>query len=675
MAAREALSTAIRSRDLTALHDALEAAEGVLPGDLSEVTRARELRAQVERERRIAEEECKRQAAEADLREAISCADWDGIQACQQRARALRFTEDCEVMILADSTLEELRDAHEVEEAKRLVESTEARLAYLAQQEAELTGSAHKKERSSIGKEILGLKNDPAYLSAVRFLKNPDAERKRRQDRRLASERRAAEESERRAQRCLEARQELATAISGRDEAAVQALLEEDILNDIDTRSAEAFLVEQAERNAATAKDGALLQFSYASLDRRAFFGASIAMNEFLTDQYAMQEGADFKLKVQKKGNSVLVAFRSAEFAEVVLDTAKQLAARLSAGHVVASAEICGPADFTDEVEESLPDARQDAENLQRRPARRESQQAIRAMSKRSGGATNNSSDKGGKPASHTNRDARGKNSFAALAGEQMQAGAAADAPEAGGVSADASWPTLSARPRPTGEADADGFVRVGHGNVRNESAPSASSAYPGKGKGKSKGGGRGGPSSGAENTIPLPRRAADMLQRDRRQAELFHRDLKTFAGKFRVAAELQGLSCVVMKPMGQVHQETLQRARSELQRLLDYYFPERQATVSAVASAAAKSQPEPTCRGVRLRVSEDGAGIEMTPTTDGYRVDFVEDSPGQDFMPGEFITEINGFPLVGLEEEALEDIFGENFGDGAVLTVMAWPE
>lgn len=663
--ARAALLSAIRNRSFEALTSALEAAESILPGDTVEVTKARELRAQVEREMRVAETKRACQAAEAELRSAIADLDWDAIQACQQGARDLGFAEDSEVMLLAASTLDELRDAHEVEEAERLVQSTEARLVELAKREAELAGASYKKERNTIGKEILALKNDSAYLSAVRFLKNPHAERKRREDRRLASERRAAEESERRAQRCSEAQQELAAAIAARDEAAVQALLDEDVLDSADQQAAHDFVAEQAERKAAAAQDGALLQFSYSSLDRRAFFGASIAMNEFLTDQYSMQEGTDFKLKVQKRGNSVLVAFRSIEFAEVVLDTAQQLAARLSGQHVVASAEIRGPADFSDEVEESLPDARQDAENLQRRPARAESEKAVRSARNRASGVSDSSASQ----PPRAGRDARsGNNAFSALSVQT-------DAEPGSATVTPATTPahsTHTARPRSTGEADADGFVRVGTSGKRGEATEtqsgtasyaqkgdatwgnsSASSAYPSKGKGK------GGSANVSEDTMPLPRRAAAMLQRDRAQAELFHKDLKTFAGKFRVAAELRGLDCVVMKPMGFVHQETKQRARVELQRLLDYYFPERQ---------------EPRYRSARLRVSEDGAGIEMTATEHGYRVDLVEDFPGQDFVPGEVIVEINGVSLVGLEEEALEDAFADHFADGAVLSVMPAP-
>ncbi|CAE7625685.1 unnamed protein product, partial [Symbiodinium pilosum] len=105
------------------------------------------------------------------------------------------------------------------------------------------------------------------------------------------------------------------------------------------------------------------------------------------------------------------------------------------------------------------------------------------------------------------------------------------------------------------------------------------------------------------------------------------------------------------------VHQDTRQKARQELQSLLDYHFP----------------APTPTRameRQVRLRVAESGAGIDLTPSDRGFHIDHVEDFPGQEFSAGEVILAINGCPLSGLTEEEVEDTFGANFGDGAVLVI-----
>merc|ERR1712039_693693 len=119
---------------------------------------------------------------------------------------------------------------------------------------------------------------------------------------------------------------------------------------------------------------------------------------------------------------------------------------------------------------------------------------------------------------------------------------------------------------------------------------------------------------------------------------------------RFRMIAELRGLDAVVMRPMGIVHPEARKRARAELEGLLDFYFPKHN---------------ELERRQVQLRVhDEHGAGIDLTHTEHGYRVDGVEDIPGQDFVPGEVIIEINNRPLAGLSEEAIEATFGECFSN-----------
>lgn len=82
-----------------------------------------------------------------------------------------------------------------------------------------------------------------------------------------------------------------------------------------------------------------------------------------------MREGSDFKLKVVTSCSSVLVAFRSPEFAEAILSTAKSLAQTLPSGHqagIVAYADVHGPLNFGDEVQGWLPECRQDADKLQR---------------------------------------------------------------------------------------------------------------------------------------------------------------------------------------------------------------------------------------------------------------------------------------------------------------------
>eukprot|EP00929_Paragymnodinium_shiwhaense_P075401 TRINITY_DN3854_c0_g1_i1.p1 TRINITY_DN3854_c0_g1~~TRINITY_DN3854_c0_g1_i1.p1 ORF type:complete len:1545 (+),score=454.06 TRINITY_DN3854_c0_g1_i1:54-4637(+) len=73
------------------------------------------------------------------------------------------------------------------------------------------------------------------------------------------------------------------------------------------------------------------------------------------------------------------------------------------------------------------------------------------------------------------------------------------------------------------------------------------------------------------------------------------------------------------------------------------------------------------------IRVHPDkGAGVELTPTCWGMRVDEVEAEPGQPHLqPGSTITKIGGVNLLGLpSEDAVADAFGEGFGDNALIDV-----
>ncbi|CAJ1334341.1 unnamed protein product [Effrenium voratum] len=75
--------------------------------------------------------------------------------------------------------------------------------------------------------------------------------------------------------------------------------------------------------------------------------------------------------------------------------------------------------------------------------------------------------------------------------------------------------------------------------------------------------------------------------------------------------------------------------------------------------------------RDVRLRVhAEKGAGIDLEPCEKGFRVEAVEDFPGQDLTVGDVIVEVNGTQLGGLSDEAMEEAFGSQFAEGARLIV-----
>lgn len=73
----------------------------------------------------------------------------------------------------------------------------------------------------------------------------------------------------------------------------------------------------------------------------------------------------------------------------------------------------------------------------------------------------------------------------------------------------------------------------------------------------------------------------------------------------------------------------------------------------------------------------EMGAGLDLEATPSGYRVEAVEGAPQQaeELRPGALIVTVDGFPLFGLDEEALEKAFGSRFKDGASLELLDWEE
>jgi len=666
------LDAAVVSRQVEPLRTALAVAEGALLDPFCpNMCEARDMLAKLEEEARLEEDARVRQAAMEALQGLLRSGDFDAIEAGRRRVLQLGIPADSEVLRSATAALEELREAHELEEAERIVKETRERLAALAAREAQITGPAHKKERAAIGKEVMALRGEEDYLSAARFLKEPVAERWRRSERALELERKAAERQEQRRRRQVEAQEELRIAIAACDEDAVRALLVEEALVGEGTEQASTFLAEQEHRRQTAKRDAALLELSFPGLEKRAFFQASIAVNELLTDRYSMQEGSDFKLKVVKASNSVLVAFRSSDFAEAVQRTAQAFAAAGASANLVASAEVRGAIDFSFEVQEALPSMRQDAEAMHRKTVRPESEKAVWEIMMPN----------------------------AAPPSSAVAAASRASAPD-GGVGGRGGKSRGRGSNQPTTPPRVAEGASGGDGSTLTQSHGGGQTAYPdlagalgrgaqgGRGRGTS--GGSTGPLSSSvlaagcsvkgrtigrgcivgDDAFPLPRSGVAMLQRDRATAATFHSDLKTFAGKFQVAAELHGLETVIMKPMGFVHQATLRQARAELEGLLDYYFPTRH------EESLRKSELLLRRRVVELRVDEThGAGIEMTPTEHGYRIDHVEDFPGQAFAPGEVIAEVEGLPLAGLSAEDMEDAFAECFGNGVSLVLIQHPD
>mmetsp|Transcript_7830 Transcript_7830/g.17076 ORF Transcript_7830/g.17076 Transcript_7830/m.17076 type:complete len:130 (-) Transcript_7830:176-565(-) len=123
--------------------------------------------------------------------------------------------------------------------------------------------------------------------------------------------------------------------------------------------------------------------------------------------------------------------------------------------------------------------------------------------------------------------------------------------------------------------------------------------------------------------------------------------------------------------------------AQEELQKLLKFYLrssPEvisepvplqRHATAPADRSAPRAAASPPLLTVPLIVDPELGAGIDVECGPHGYQVVSVDDMPGQKFEPGDIIIAIAGKSLAGLEEEEQEEIFGENFEEGAVLQIL----
>lgn len=691
--ALRSLEESVKARAPEPLRRALTAAESLLscPQELRTPARqalhhAKSLLQELEEEARRDQEEGRRKETEDGLRAAIERADWHAIVAGRARAEATGFQEDSELLQSAAAALEELREAHELEEAERIVTEMNAKLEELRRQENELVGPVHKKQRNAIGKKILSCRNCEDFVSSQRFLKNPEEERARRIACARELKKRAEEERKRLLQRQREALAELHAVLEASDEDAVRALLVEDILEAADVEAAEAFLSGQELRRKEAEKDAALCEFSFAGMDRRTLFQASVAINGLLTEKYGLQEGSDFKFKVVAASNSVFVAFCSTAAAEEVRATAAE-AARNTA--VVAQAEVRGPGAFSHVPDATLQGLRRDAEGLR-----------ARALAAGAAGQDTLLNNQAATVSSLGSRSSVGPEDAAERGGPRPLTAAKSTG------SNDGEWSRVDPRQRGAGGR---GGCSAGGPAVRSQTAweggrrdERGHNAYSGKGAGGRGGGGRGGGGGGggpgdgawglggggrggggaaaassAEEAVPLPRSAAAVLQRDQETARGFHEDLRMFAARFGVRAELQdGLGAVVVRPAGSgLQPDVLRGAREELRGLIAYYFPEAAAptapataAVRATAGSAVSSQP---CRQVHLVVDpERGAGLELSPTPAGFRVDRVEEYPGQELVVGETIVEIGGRVLAGLGEDEMEDAFRELFAHGAVLLV-----
>jgi len=70
----------------------------------------------------------------------------------------------------------------------------------------------------------------------------------------------------------------------------------------------------------------------------------------------------------------------------------------------------------------------------------------------------------------------------------------------------------------------------------------------------------------------------------------------------------------------------------------------------------------------------QGGAGLQFEATEFGYLIEGVENDAGQDacLQTGSSVISINDVPLMGLDEDALNETFGKNFRDGAKVVVLS---
>jgi len=79
------------------------------------------------------------------------------------------------------------------------------------------------------------------------------------------------------------------------------------------------------------------------------------------------------------------------------------------------------------------------------------------------------------------------------------------------------------------------------------------------------------------------------------------------------------------------------------------------------------------TLRHCKLRVHEQGAGLDMEESEHGYVVEAIGEKPGQDplLQRGDAIIAIEGHRLMGLQSDDIGEIFGTHFRDGANLVLL----
>merc|ERR1712083_351752 len=143
--------------------------------------------------------------------------------------------------------------------------------------------------------------------------------------------------------------------------------------------------------------------------------------------------------------------------------------------------------------------------------------------------------------------------------------------------------------------------------------------------------------------------------------------DLRTFQQRFKCFAQVRRNQVVV--DLGGVPQEQHPAAKAELIGIIRHNLQTEptEVTLDSLEDTRSNSRLVTTT----LRVSKSaGAGLDLVPENGGMRIESIVGNPPQpDLQPGDLIVRINDIPLVGTVER-VEATFGENFQDGACISV-----
>lgn len=120
--------------------------------------------------------------------------------------------------------------------------------------------------------------------------------------------------------------------------------------------------------------------------------------------------------------------------------------------------------------------------------------------------------------------------------------------------------------------------------------------------------------------------------------------------------------------PFDSIRQQALQLMNPEANNLFSSQKPELERAWS-LPPTAQERVTDSLLRKTTLRVTSDGAGLELETCEHGYLVTAVESQPGQPGLTiGEAIIGIGGTLLLGRSSEEVEELFGAAFQNGAAL-------